>query len=180
MKQLKLSIGDCPKREHGGSLHIGRRRTRRPLSTKEPIHLVLKSDFATGARQITRHRQIVERILKKASRLYHIRIYDKGVAWNHIHLVILGKRRIDIQNFFRVVAGHIAQEILVKHPIKEHETGTAPRDPENKFWQTRIYSRLVSWGRELEAVLNYVRQNALEAVGAIPYKQRKVRRKNSS
>ncbi len=173
MRQLKLNIGDNSSREHGGSLHVGRRRTRRPLSTKEPIHLVLKSDFATGARQLTEHRQIFERVLKKAARLYRIRVYGKGLARTHIHLVILGKRRIDLQNFFRVLAGHIAQEILSQHPIQNHEAGTAPRERENRFWQLRIYSKIVSWGQEFKYVLNYVLQNALEAIGAIRYKKRR-------
>ncbi len=173
MRQLKFDIGDNPNKEHGGSLLVGKRRKRRPLSTKHPIHLILKSDFAYGARMLTRHRNVIEKVLSKAVKLYRIRIFKKSIAWNHIHLVILGKRRVDIQNFFRVVAGHIAQEILCKHPIRKHEQGTAPREPESKYWQTRIYSRLVSWGREFEAVKKYVLQNALEAIGAIPYKPRK-------
>ena len=107
-----------------------------------------------------------------------------AVVSNHIHIVVKGKHRRDLQNFFRVVAGHIAQEILRKFPIlpgEQDRRGGAPttglrttktREKENKFWQTRIYSRVVSWGREYLRVKKYVIQNTLEALGLVPYKIR--------
>ena len=113
-----------------------------------------------------------------------------AVVSNHIHLLVKGHSRIDLQNFFRVVAGHIAQEILRQCPIKPGDRpqsgGGAPkalfktvsnaRERENKFWQTRIYSRVVSWGREFTTVKKYVIQNVLEALGLIPYQARRSRR----
>ena len=100
-----------------------------------------------------------------------------AIVSNHIHIMIRGRTRRDLQNFFRVVAGHIAQELLHRLPILQSERtkqGGAPktRDKENKFWQTRIYSRIVSWGSEYSRVKEYVVQNALEALGLIPYKTR--------
>ncbi|MEQ1723967.1 MAG: hypothetical protein ABL930_12385 [Pseudobdellovibrio sp.] len=102
-----------------------------------------------------------------------------------IHLIIKGNKRRDLQNFFRVVAGHIAQEILREFPIlpieraksggaqaAEESQASKTREKENKFWQTRVYSRIVSWGREYLNVKKYVIQNALEALGIIPYKTR--------
>ncbi len=173
MKQLKFKIGDSPSREHGGSLLVGKRRVRRSLSLKQSHHLILKSDFAEGARKLTLHRALIERVLKKCMKLYRIRVYTTAIASNHIHLVVLGKRRIDLQNFFRVFTGHIAQEILKQFPIQKHEKGTAPRERENKFWQTRIYSRIITWGKEFSFVIKYVIQNALEASGVIPYQKRR-------
>jgi hypothetical protein len=127
-------------------------------------------------------------------------VYEKGIASDHIHMLVRGKFREDIQNFFRVVAGHIAQEILKSFPISAAERdrvargrGGAPsgalgvastaREKENKFWQTRIWSRVVSWGREFFEVKAYVVQNTLEALGVIAYKprtSRSPRRLNSS
>lgn len=64
------------------------------------------------------------------------------------------------------MAGHIAQEILRELPIQDWEkpkSGGAPRgrtnanktqkpiearEIENKFWQTRVYTRVMSWGRD--------------------------------
>ena len=81
------------------------------------------------------------------------------------------------------MAGQIAQEILILLPILPSEKpvpGGTPQDivhsrkreAENTFWQTRIFSRIVSWGREFKAVKAYVIQNTLEALGLVSYKPR--------
>lgn len=46
------------------------------------------------------------------------------------------------------------------------------REKSNKFWQTRIYSRLMSWGRDFKNVKKYILQNTLEALGILPYTPR--------
>ena len=199
--------------EHGGSFSLGRRRSRRPLATKRPLHLVLRSDFAFGNRSLTRHRPLIKAVLQKAARRFHIRVYELAICTNHIHVLIRGYRREDIQNFFRVFAGHTAQEILKSYPILKLERaqgGGAPisstdlrggqekrtkrkgeepaqepapgprekpvRESENKFWQTRVYSRILSWGREYLSAKKYVLRNALEALGVIVYWPREKRR----
>jgi len=226
MKQLSLipEIQASKRKEHGGSLLLGRRRKRRPLSLSAPLHLVLRSDFAVGSRSLLRHRPLIEKVISKAQRRFRIRVYEKAIVSNHIHLLVKGYRREDIQNFFRVVAGHIAQSILREFPIRKAElatnTGGAPswaasrekvsspgaaagaganpgiqnqtpdagaaptkpaggrknsrsgatpaaegknrplREKDNKFWQTRIYSRVMSWGREYRAVKKLGRVSA--------------------
>ena len=131
-----------------------------------------------------RHRPLIQKVIQKTKSRFHIRVYEMAIVSNHIHIVVKGKHRRDLQNFFRVMAGHIAQEILRAFPIlpiEKARRGGAPsagsmttkmRETENKFWQTRIYSRIVSWGREYLRVKKYVIQNAQEAFGLIPYKPR--------
>ncbi len=174
MKQTEFQMNDKSRREHGGQLLIGRRKTRRPLSTKQPIHLVLRSDFAYGARSLTKHIHLIETILREAAKRYGVRVYEKAIVSNHIHLLIRGKRRIDLQNFFRMLAGHIAQNILSRHPLTENQAPkSVQRDKQNKFWETKIYSRLITWGREFKKVKNYVVQNVREATEFIIYKKRR-------
>lgn len=187
MKQQSF-IPNSSRREHGGSLLVGRRRTRRPLSPKKPLHLVLRSDFAVGSRNLLKHQQLILRVLAKSARRFRIRIYEKAIVSNHIHLLVRGRSRRDLQNFFRVFAGHTAQQILECFPIRPGEKpkpGGAPiqsgnrrgktRESENKFWQTRVYSRVVTWGREYLTVKRYVVRNSLEALGLIAYQVRKKR-----
>jgi len=197
-KQKQLSLfNDIPnalkeaasRKEHGGTLLLGKRRSRRPLSIKSPLHLVLRSDFAMGARCLLRHRPLINAIIDKAVKKFGVSIYERAIVSNHIHLLIRAKNRTQLQNFFRVVAGHIAQEILRKIPIAFGEKPSAAggasssqtlppkklREKENKFWQTRIYSRILSWGREFKTVKAYVIQNTLEALGIMTYKTRKTR-----
>jgi len=181
------------RKEHGGSLLVGRRRSRRPLSVKAPLHLVLRSDFAVGRRSLLKHRPLIDAIINKAAKKFAVSIYERAVVSNHIHLLIRGKNRSQLQNFFRVVAGHVAQEILRKFPLLPGEKPSAggglsshnlppkkSREKENKFWQTRIYSRILSWGREFKIVKAYVIQNTLEALGMLSYKKRNTRRFNTS
>ena len=166
--------------EHGGSFLLGKRKTRRPLTTKTPIHVVLRSDFAYGTRSLLRHRPLIEKTILNASKRFKIRIYEKAVVGNHIHLLVKGKRREHIQNFFRVVAGHTAQQILKIRPLTSHEkkrrigARRGERETDNKFWETRVYTRLVKWGRDFFTVKAYVIQNTLEALGLRAYKERKI------
>lgn len=175
------------RREHGGILAIGKRRSRRPLNLKQPIHLTLRSDLAKGRRSLMSHRLTVEKVLLKASKRFHIRIYEKAICGNHLHLLVKGQTREDLQNFFRVIAGHIAQEILREFPLQPFEKtkrGGAsgqitkkPKHPKNqrKFWSLLLYTRIVTWGREYKAVKKYIIQNVNEALGLIKYKKRKSR-----
>ncbi len=196
MKQQSIHHKKPRKSEHGGSLLLGRRRKARPLSVKKPIHLVLRSDYAYGPRALTRHRPLIEKILRKAQLRFRIRVYEKAIVSNHIHLLVKGHNKQEIQNFFRVIAGHIAQEILRNFPIQKYEkpkpggapsgpsassqTASKTREKENKFWETRIYSRLVTWGRDFLATKKYVITNTLEALGIIAYQPRNQGRTKTS
>lgn len=162
-----------PQLEFGGAFLQGKRRSKRPLNIKTPLHLVLRSELASGDRNLTKHRNHIEKTIKKASRRFKIKVYEIGLVHNHIHLCVRGYQRRDIQNFFRVVAGHIAQNILSLHPLNLKEKRFGYRcSSRNKFWQSRIYSRIVSWGQDFLNVRNYVIRNALEGLGLIPVKAR--------
>jgi len=175
------------RREHGGILAVGKRRSRRPLNIKNPLHLTLRSDLAKGRRSLMSHRLIVEKVLLKASKRFRVRIYEKAICGNHLHLLVKGQAREDLQNFFRVLAGHIAQEILRKYPLQPFERverGGAPQKvsrgtlhPKNqrKFWSLLLYTRIVTWGREYQGVKKYIIQNVNEVLGLIKYKERKSR-----
>lgn len=189
MKQKSFFKPSRRYREHGGSLSVGRRRSRRPLSTKEPIHLTLRSDLARGQRSLLRHRPLIEKTLKKASARFGVRVYEKAICGNHLHLLVYGKTRLGLQNFFRVVAGHIAQGILDKIPLTSRDlsiAGGAPRKqlghPKNqrKFWALLVYTRLMTWGREFRVVQRYIIQNTLEALNIIAYRPRTARGLNTS
>ena len=117
------------------------RRSRRPLSTKHPLHLTLRSDFAYGSRSLLKHRALIYSIGKKFSHRFGVKIYRQAICGNHIHLLVRGTTRIGLQNFFRVFSGHIAQQILGTAPITAHERskvlgrvsgGGAPVDSELK------------------------------------------------
>ncbi len=170
------------RREHGGAFSVRRRKSKRPLTTRNAFHVTLRSDLATGKRSLLRHKNLIYRILNKASRRFGVKIYQQAICGNHIHLLIRGRYRFAIQNFFRVVAGHIAQKILELQPLPpfEKKRGNALKPGMNesyrrKFWGALVYSRMVRWGRDFSNVVNYIERNVLEAIGWIPYIRTKSR-----
>jgi len=170
-------------REHGGVLSVGKRRARRPLSTKQSLHVTLKSEFATNARSLLKFQDLIHSIIDRAALRFRIRIYQRAIAGNHLHLLIRGKTRTDIQNFFRVFAGHIAQEILRHHPLNAVDIKTSAKGcakNQRKFWSFLVYSRVITWGREFKIVSNYVIRNTLEVLCLIAYRPRKKRPRHRS
>lgn len=163
---------------HGGSLSVGKRRSRRSIHTKNSLHIVLRSEIATGSRSLMKNSQLVRRITLKASKRFNVQVYEKAICGNHLHLLIRGKSKVDVQNFFRVLAGHIAQEILRQFPLSDKERGGAPKEKgclknRRKFWSVLLFSRVVGWGRDFANVSSYVIQNTLEVLKLIPYVAKK-------
>jgi REP element-mobilizing transposase RayT len=167
-------------KEHGGILSVGVRRGRRVLSTRESLHLTLRSDFAKDSRSLLRHKDIVLHVMRKACARFRVRIYKFAICGNHLHFLLRGKSRTELQNFFRVLAGHIAQMILARCPLKieEQRKLTTNGHPKNrrKFWALLTYTRIVTWGREFFKVSNYIEKNVLEALGRRAYEPRKTKR----
>ncbi len=179
MKQL--SFLKPVKKEHGGAHSLGRRRGRRPMDTRKPLHITLRSELALGSRSLLRHRPLILRIVAKASRRFHVRVYRAAICGNHLHFLVRGYHRRDLQNFFRVVAGHIAQEILRQFPLAGGAPDERRKSPvgckknRRKFWALLLYSRVLTWGREFKTVVRYIEQNILEALYLIAYQPRKIR-----
>lgn len=161
---------------HGGMLTLKKRKSRRPIDIHKPLHVVIRSDHAKGVRSLKSNRKIVEDVFQTYSRRFRIRIYEKAICGNHIHCLVKAKTRRELQNFFRVLSGQIAQKILIKHPLKKfekkaHRGGAHPKNHKT-FWSLLLFTRIVSWGRDFFGVKRYVIQNTLETSGLIPYKTR--------
>ncbi len=180
----KISSLKKRRSEHGGSFSVLTRRSRRPLNSDNPVHLVLRSEIAFGARSLKRNRPIVLRTLFKFSKRFKVKVYEKAICSNHIHCVVKAPSRRAMQNFFRVFAGQIAQEILIAHPLTEmarergDRGGTSAGEnthPKNRrsFWTLLAYTRIVRWGFDFRTVLKYVVRNTLETERIIPYKPRR-------
>lgn len=169
------------KNAHGGSLAIKKRRAKRPLNIKQSHHITMKSHHAVGSRSLFKHKKMILRIIKKNSLRFQIKIYEYAIQGNHIHLLVKAKSREGLQNFFRVIAGHVAQRILKDFPLKmvcSNTTGGAPETTsgceknQRKFWSYLLYSRIVSWGKDFKNVVSYIQKNTLELLQVIAYEPR--------
>lgn len=107
---------------------------------------------------------IVKSLLEGLSKKYHVRIYHYAINGNHLHLLIKGKDKLGIQNFFRVLSGQLAEKVT---------RACRGNAFSGKFGDHLIFSRIVEWGRDFFGVKKYVEQNVLEAAGVIAYTTRK-------
>jgi len=181
LKQLSFIPKSRHQREHGGSLAVGKRRSARPLNLKLSHHITLNSSHALGARSLFRHKKIILGLIRKNSQRFHVKVYEYALQGNHLHLLVKAQSRESLQNFFRVIAGHVAQRILEECPLSGlDERGGAPacekkegcKKNQRRFWSFLLYSRAVSWGREFQSVKAYIQKNTLELLRLVAYTPR--------
>lgn len=185
-KQIQLFKTDL--RFFGGRLLHGKRRSARPLSSKESIHVVMRSSWAKGTNSFlhTRNKNEILRLIKIISKQYFIKIYQTALVGNHLHLVINISHRRNYKTFARVLSSRIASHVMrqqsfkvFKRSLQNQEWGDPhPGAPETQgisqqFWQFRPWTRVLYWGRDFKKCCKYLVQNTLEALGFIEYTPRK-------
>jgi REP element-mobilizing transposase RayT len=162
----KLKIPSDTRLEHGGEVRQGRRKLARPMSTRRPLHVVLRSTRAQGAWSLRRSEARLREAMKALARRTSVRVYDYANVSNHLHLLVRAKHRSAFQAFLRAFAGIAARLV----------TGARRGRPVGRFWDLLAYSRILTWGRQFRRVQEYIVQNELEALGVIPYQPRSKRR----
>ncbi len=166
MQESDFKASNKSKKEHGGSLLVGKRKGHRALSAKHAIHLVLKSDlksvFSPGNRRL-------EQLIRNTAERFHIRIYSTALNWSHIHCVIKIEDRKDYNAFIRVLTSILALK------IRKHKNFTG------KVFTLQPFTRILNWGRYFKNVLAYLVLNQLESLGLVtrPKKAKKIRKKTS-
>ena len=133
----------------GGLLLKGKRKSKRPVCSKRPMHLVLKAN----SNSLRKFKRIIEVIITGAAKRWGIRIYRIAVAANHIHLVYRVPNRIAYRHFIQWVTGTVALKLKIK-------------------WELRPFTRVIEWGQAFKRACKYVEMNVLEALGFIPYQAR--------
>ena len=159
-------LGCAPARtEHGGEIRLGLRKLSRPIDTRRPMHVVLRSSRARGpwSLRARESERIVARTLRRFATRYEIRLYEFANSGNHVHLLLRAKCRLALQNFLRTFAGVTAR--LITGARKGYAVG--------RFWDFLSYSRIVTWGSDFRGVRAYVVQNRFEATQLIPYRPRR-------
>ena len=161
---LLPGFGKLAEAEFGGSRLRGNAREARPISTRRPIHLVMRSDLAKGHRSFLEKRFAlrIEDLVRRVARKKGVKLYRYANAGNHLHLLVLPGSRKGYQGFIRAITG------LVPRMILGTERGK-PLPEEVSFWDARPFTRIVEWGRDFKGVGAYLLQNKLEALGFVPY-----------
>ena len=158
---------------YGGVLRNRRSgRGTRPLSTKEPLHLVFKVNREKLRQQSLRSPQgfaLVSTIIKKYAGRFMVKIEQLSIQNNHIHALIRTSRRSQYQHFFRVVTGQIAQCFAKEGLLRAQVTGTL------RLWQHRPFTRVVRGWKAYQTVRDYIQLNEKEARGEIRYQKNRLR-----
>lgn len=139
--------GDC----FGGSLlKNSNAKTKRPLDSKFPIHLVLRARHSRMRQP--QHFALVNEIVRESAKKYGVKLYRYANVGNHLHLLLKLLRRERWNAFIRELTGRIAQ-------VVQESAG---------FWLYRPYTRVVrGWQKAYHSAKDYIFLNELEAEGRI-------------
>ncbi len=161
------------KLSHGGELRKKKKgRGFRPLSTKEPLHLVLKvAQYRMRSKSLRapQNFKLVLEIISKYARYFAVKIEQISVQNDHIHLLIRTSRRKQYQYFFRVVAGQIAQRFEQAGLLVDVRVTDTP-----KLWKYRPFSRVVKGWKSYKVVRDYIQLNEKEALGIIKFQKKRL------
>ncbi len=149
----------------GGSRTQGNPREQRPITTKRPMHLVMKSSHAKGEFSFLKGKRVkrIKDLIHRSAKAHGVKIYRYANSGNHLHLIIMPPSRSAYHKFIRSISGLIARLTLGV------ERGKALG---LQFWDARPFSRILEWGRDFRVACDYLEQNILEALGFIPYRPR--------
>jgi putative transposase len=164
-KATQLSMfKDKVLKQFGGALLKGNAKVARPLSTKEPVHLVLKSAQAIGTKSMLHTYNVnkIDKIIRTHAKLCRIRIYHLVNVGNHLHLVIKLDDRKEFSKFIKAITGLIARHVLNAQRGPAVESSTAARK-KTQFWVARPFTRLIAWGRDYEYIKRYMKKNINDA-----------------
>jgi REP element-mobilizing transposase RayT len=152
-------------KEFGGALIKGNPREARPVSTKRPMHLVMRSTLARGERSFLRPARAkqIKDLVQRTSKKHGVKVYRFANSGNHLHMIVLPSSRTGFNGFIRAISGLIARLTLGV------ERGRAKG---LKFWDARPFTRVLEWGRDYRQACAYLAQNILEALGFIEYRPR--------
>ena len=143
----QLSFFGNPAVAFGGSLLKCNPKVARPLSVKNPIHLVLRAD-KSGFR-LPKNFARANECLEKTAKKHGVRIYDYANVGNHFHVVLRIMNRRQWVAFIRELTSRLAFMAQIK-------------------WPKRPFTRIVTgWRGAYQALKRYIQLNQLEGDGLI-------------
>lgn len=143
--------------EYGGDSRKGRRKIQRPFHPKRSLHVVFRASRARGGWSFLhrRHKAAIHVLLLQTMERYRGKLLGYENVGNHLHLLVMFRRRDHLQNFLRVFPQKLM--FLV--------TGARRGNPKGRFFDRIVYSKVVQWGEHFRATKEYLWKNALESLG---------------
>ncbi len=155
--------------EFGGSLlNRAQNRHARPVSSREPMHVILKSSQAVGRWSLghSKHIRLIRKIIESACARYGVKLMQYSNNCSHLHMLLKFPSKAGYLRFIRAISCSIAMLVT---GAKKNARLSKP------FWDHRPYTRVLRGLRALQIVRRYIHLNSLEADGTIPYRKGRLR-----
>ena len=150
-KPKQLSLFPMANPHAAFKIENGRRKSARPLSSRQPIHLILKAGHT-----IRQHESKLVSLWHKLGAKMGLKTYGLVVAHDHVHGVIKIHNRKAYHRFIRALTGLLSLIFKIQ-------------------WRHRPVTRLATWGQDFKRLRVYLKLNKLEASGGIPYQPKRTR-----
>lgn len=152
----------------------GNAKSKRPLASKLPIHLVLRAN--RSVLRLPKTFAMVDQLTRQTASKHGIKIYKVANVGNHLHLLIKLRRIEGWAAFIRELTGRLAQEVQGRLPLdswKSRRDDTSA-GTSGSFWRYRPFTRIVrGWQHAFHSAKEYLELNRLEAEGFISRKETK-------
>jgi len=154
MKQMqsdffeKVKLSSARRVIHGGREAVGKRKSRRPISIKKPMYIVMKSSRAEGNLRMNskKNEERVKELLKKQAKKFGVRILQLANLGDQLHLLLKSSSKNGFQNFLRSITALIARFI----------TGAKKGKVFGRFWDFLAFSQILQSRREFRKVADYI------------------------
>ena len=144
-------------------------RTARPISSRDTMHMILKSSVAKG-RFSLRHSKnlvVVRRLVERQCQKYGVKLIKYSNNSNHLHLHLKFASRALYLKFVRSLTAAIAMAVTGASKLKSVKSILGAK----RFWDYRPFTRVVRSLRAYRTLQDYISLNQLEAAGAIPKRE---------
>lgn len=152
----------------GGFARHTHAKTKRPMDSKLPLHVCMRSSLARGKRTMLGVNRVkVASIVERVSKRFHVRVVRFANVGNHLHLVV----RLPARG--QAARDQYAAWIRTLMALLAREVGGARRgspllDAKGErvtFWDSRPFTRVVRGMRGYHVMDRYTLKNQLEAQG---------------
>ncbi len=173
--QLKFRDPRVKKEQAFGGTLLKKAKNRhdRPVSSKHPMHLVLKSTKAKGRFGFgtTKNSQAIRKLVDAHCSRYGVKCIQYSNNFNHLHLMLKFPSRAVYLRFIRSLTGAIALAVSGASKLTSLKAifGGA------KFWDFRPFTRIVYGWRGYSIARDYVLLNRLEALEILPKRNGRLR-----
>jgi hypothetical protein len=128
--------------EHGGGLEDGKRKEARPLSTQEPIYVLLRSTKARGRWDMNKKecQAYIRAMVERQAESCNIELVQFLNGGDSLHFLMVVPSRASYLRFIRSVSG------LVSRCVTGNQRGSAQTKKASKnklkFWDVLPYTRI--------------------------------------